>query len=56
MRYTIEPEQPDHQQTADMMARLSDQRKRVRRFVYALLIAIAGGLGAASIWRVSPPG
>lgn len=54
MRYTIEPEKSDNQQTAEMMARLSEQRKRVRRFVYVLLIAIAGGLGAASICRVEP--
>ncbi|MFQ5732781.1 MAG: hypothetical protein ACE5KM_12610, partial [Planctomycetaceae bacterium] len=32
----------------------TDDRKQLRRFAYLLLIAIAGGLGAASICRVQP--
>lgn len=31
-----------------------DDRRQLRRFAYALLIAIAAGLGASSIWRVQP--
>jgi hypothetical protein len=29
-------------------------RRRLRRFAYLLIITLAGGLGAASIWRVEP--
>ena len=29
-------------------------RRRLRRFAYLLIITLAGGLGAASIWRVQP--
>jgi len=36
------------------VVRFSEQRRRTRRYVYLLLIALAGGLGAASIWRVEP--
>ena len=31
-----------------------DDRRRLRRFAYLLIITLAGGLGAASIWRVEP--
>lgn len=31
-----------------------DDAVRLRRFAYVLLIALAGGLGASSIWRVEP--
>lgn len=40
--------------SADGMSRLSRQNRRLRRFVYLLLIVIAAGVGAASIWRVDP--
>lgn len=49
------PESPAEQQAeAAALGRLSRKNRRLRRFVYLVLITIAGGLGASSIWRVDP--